>query len=87
LADQKAVEGEVVRVRKDAQDLEDQITKAEAEKTTRDHAIRSLNDDISELDDLISKLNKEKKFFQVMILSYLDYIIFASFPFAYTNIK
>jgi myosin heavy chain 6/7 len=52
-------------VRKDAMDLEEQISKAEAEKTNRDHAMRSLNDEISGLDELISKLNKEKKFFQV----------------------
>jgi predicted nucleic acid-binding Zn-ribbon protein len=52
-------------VRKDASDLEEQIAKAEAEKTSRDHSIRNLNDEISNLDDLISKLNKEKKFHQV----------------------
>jgi hypothetical protein len=55
-------------VRKDAMDLEEQISKAEAEKTNRDHAMRSLNDEISGLDELISKLNKEKKFFQVTYL-------------------
>lgn len=49
-------------------DLEEQISKAEAEKTNRDHAMRSLNDEISGLDELISKLNKEKKFFQVTYL-------------------
>ena len=52
-------------MRKDAADLEDQISKAEAEKTNRDHSMRTLNDEISGLDELISKLNKEKKFFQV----------------------
>jgi hypothetical protein len=56
-------------VRKDAMDLEEQISKAEAEKTNRDHAMRSLNDEISGLDELISKLNKEKKFFQVTYLT------------------
>ena len=50
-------------------DLEEQISKAEAEKTNRDHAMRSLNDEISGLDELISKLNKEKKFFQVTDLT------------------
>ena len=53
------------RVKRDASDLEEQIAKAETEKTSRDHTMRSLNDEISNLDDLISKLNKEKKFFQV----------------------
>ena len=56
------------RVKKDAADLEEQISKAEAEKTSRDHAMRSINDEISGLDELISKLNKEKKFFQVNYL-------------------
>ena len=59
----------VYRVKRDASDLEEQISKAESEKTSRDHTIRSLNDEISNLDDLISKLNKEKKFFQVWKLS------------------
>ena len=59
--------GSLFRVKKDAVDLEEQISKAEAEKTSRDHAMRSLNDDIAGLDELISKLNKEKKFFQVHI--------------------
>ena len=52
-------------MKKDAGDLEEQILKAEAEKTSRDHSMRSLNDEIAGLDELISKLNKEKKFFQV----------------------
>ena len=57
-------------------DLEEQISKAEAEKTNRDHAMRSLNDEISGLDELISKLNKEKKFFQVTYLTKQNKITF-----------
>ena len=45
-------------------ELEDEVTKAEAEKAKRDHSIRGLNDEINSQEDAIQKLNKEKKFFQ-----------------------
>merc|ERR1712241_791271 len=35
--------------------------KIEQEKTNRDHTIRSLNDEIANQDEVINKLNKEKK--------------------------
>jgi myosin heavy chain 6/7 len=33
----------------------------EQEKTNRDHTIRSLNDEIANQDEIINKINKEKK--------------------------
>merc|ERR1712154_707193 len=33
----------------------------EQEKTNRDHILRTLNDEISEQDEVLNKLNKEKK--------------------------
>merc|ERR1719412_2491828 len=54
-ADKKVLEQEVVAVKKDIDDVNMAITKVEQEKTNRDHTIRSLNDEI------INKLNKEKK--------------------------
>merc|ERR1719507_85791 len=37
------------------------ITKVETEKGNRDHTIRTLQDEIAEQDEVINKLNKEKK--------------------------
>ena len=37
---------------------------AEQDKATKDHQIRNLNDEISHQDEVIQKLNKEKKAFQ-----------------------
>jgi len=34
---------------------------AEQDKATKDHQIRNLNDEIAHQDELINKLNKEKK--------------------------
>merc|ERR1711887_456525 len=43
------------------EDIELAITKVEQEKTNRDHTIKTLNDEIGEQDEVINKLNKEKK--------------------------
>merc|ERR1711963_629273 len=45
----------------DIQDLELAIQKVETEKANRDHATSSLNDEIAQQDEVINKLNKEKK--------------------------
>merc|ERR1719216_173199 len=60
-ADKKVLEQEVVAVKKDIDDVNIAITKVEQEKTNRDHTIRSLNDEIASQDEVINKLNKEKK--------------------------
>jgi myosin heavy chain 6/7 len=48
-------------LKKEIDDLELAISKADGDKTTKDHQIRNLNDEISHQDELINKLNKEKK--------------------------
>merc|ERR1711872_94978 len=53
--DKKELEQETIAVKKDIADIEIVIQKLEQEKTNRDHTIRSLKDEI------INKLNKEKK--------------------------
>jgi len=53
--------GGISAVKKDIEDVELTILKVEQEKTNRDHSIRSLNDEIAEQDEVINKLNKEKK--------------------------
>merc|ERR1712228_193219 len=47
--------------KKDIEDLELAFQKLEQEKTNRDHTIRSLNDEVAQQDEVINKLNKEKK--------------------------
>merc|ERR1739844_249463 len=37
------------------------LQKLEQEKTNRDHSIRSLNDEVAQQNEVINKLNKEKK--------------------------
>ena len=44
--------------------MDEELNKAEAEKTKKDHSLRALNDEINQQEDAIQKLNKEKKFYQ-----------------------
>merc|ERR1719234_1059726 len=60
-AEVKAHSGSIGAVKKDIEDIELAITKVEQEKTNRDHTIKTLNDEIGEQDEVINKLNKEKK--------------------------
>merc|ERR550532_742940 len=57
-------ESDLSSFRKDIDDMNMQIQKAEQEKTNRDHTIRNLNDEIAHQDELINKLTKEKKYMQ-----------------------
>merc|ERR1719232_298085 len=59
--DRKALEGDIVGVKKDMEDLELAVQKVEQEKSNRDHTIRSLDDEVMQMDEVINKLNKEKK--------------------------
>merc|ERR1712012_1102070 len=62
LADtQRKLETDLGSFKKDIEDMEISIQKAEQEKTNRDHTIRNMNDEIAHQDELINKLNKEKK--------------------------
>merc|ERR1719216_840321 len=57
----KAHSGSVGVVKKEIEDIELAIAKVELEKGNRDHTIKVLQDDIAEQDEVINKLNKEKK--------------------------
>ncbi|XP_050734448.1 myosin heavy chain, muscle-like isoform X2 [Eriocheir sinensis] len=57
----RKIEQEVSTLKKDIEDLELNIQKAEQDKATKDHQIRNLNDEIAHQDELINKINKEKK--------------------------
>lgn len=48
-------------LKKDIEDLELSVQKTDQDKATKDHQIRNLNDEIAHQDELINKLNKEKK--------------------------
>merc|ERR1712193_468154 len=61
-AEVKAHSGTIGVVKKEIEDLELAIVKVEQEKGNRDHTIKNLQDEIGENDELINKLNKEKKF-------------------------
>merc|ERR1712227_949149 len=60
-AEVKAHGGSIGAVKKDIEDVELAITKVEQEKGNRDHTIKTLQDEIAEQDEVINKLNKEKK--------------------------
>merc|ERR1711862_937036 len=57
----KAHSGSIGAVKKDIEDVELAILKVEQDKNNRDHTIKTLQDEVSEQDEVINKLNKEKK--------------------------
>ena len=57
----KKLENEIQNQKKEIEDLELALQKAEQDKQSKDHQIRNLNDEIAHQDELINKLNKEKK--------------------------
>ena len=59
--DKRKFESDLSSFRKDIDDMEMAIQKAEQEKTNRDHTIRGMNDLIAHQDEVINKLTKEKK--------------------------
>merc|ERR1719216_687757 len=60
-AEVKAHSGSVGVVKKEIEDIELAIAKVELEKGNRDHTIKVLQDEIAEQDEVINKLNKDKK--------------------------
>ncbi|XP_042857274.1 myosin heavy chain, muscle-like [Penaeus japonicus] len=62
----RIAEQDVDTLKKDIEDFELNVQKTEQEKATKDHQIRSLNDEIAHQDEIINKVNKEKKLLQEM---------------------
>merc|ERR1719244_2513554 len=60
----KKTDQEIGGLKKDLEDLELAMQKSEQDKSTKDHQIRNLNDEIAHQDELINKINKEKKHLQ-----------------------
>merc|ERR1712179_340988 len=57
----KAHSGSIGAVKKDLEDVELAILKVEQDKGNRDHTIKNLQSEVAEQDEVINKLNKEKK--------------------------
>merc|ERR1712106_1026489 len=57
----KAHSGSIGAVKKDIEDVELAILKVEQDKGSRDHTIKVLQDEVAEQDEVVNKLNKEKK--------------------------
>merc|ERR1711970_645607 len=57
----KAHSGSIGAVKKDIEDVELAILKVEQDKGNRDHTIKNLQSEVGEQDEVINKLNKEKK--------------------------
>merc|ERR1719483_760629 len=57
----KAHSGSIGAVKKDIEDVELAILKVEQDKGNRDHTIKVLQDEVGEQDEVLNKLNKEKK--------------------------
>merc|ERR1719483_847041 len=57
----KAHSGSIGAVKKDIEDVELAILKVEQDKGNRDHTIKVLQDEVAEQDEVVNKLNKEKK--------------------------
>merc|ERR1711939_1237438 len=60
-AEVKAHSGSISAVKKDIEDVELAILKVEQDKGNRDHTIKVLQSEVAEQDEVINKLNKEKK--------------------------
>jgi myosin heavy chain 6/7 len=60
-AEVKSHSGSIGSVKKDIDDIELAITKVDQDKGNRDHTIKTLQDEVTEQDEVINKLNKEKK--------------------------
>merc|ERR1719495_2800373 len=57
----QAHSGSIGAVKKDLEDVELAILKVEQDKGNRDHTIKNLQSEVAEQDEVINKLNKEKK--------------------------
>merc|ERR1712168_383796 len=59
--EKKKMEGGVGSKKKEVDDVRIALQKVENDKNSRDHTMKGLNDEIAEQDEVINRLNKEKK--------------------------
>merc|ERR1712127_209437 len=84
-SNKKVLEQECTAIKKDMEDVDVNIQKIEQEKTNRDHTIKSLNDVIVNQDEVINKLNKEKKHFAENAAKSADDLLVAEDKVAHLN--
>merc|ERR1711874_28383 len=60
----KRIEGDVMNIKRDLEDLDLQLQKLNQEKETKDHQIRVSNDEIAHQEEVLNKINREKKHLQ-----------------------
>ena len=60
-AQKKKLATEAGELKKDIEDLERSLAKAEQEKNAKEHQIKTLQDEMAQQDELIAKLTREKK--------------------------
>ena len=53
--------GKINVAKKNIEDIQMKVTKVEQEKGNRDHSIKALEDEIASQDEVLNKMNKEKK--------------------------
>ncbi|KAK7078909.1 putative TRAFAC class myosin-kinesin ATPase superfamily [Halocaridina rubra] len=63
-AEKRKTEQEVQSYKRDLEDLELNVQKANQDKATKDHQIHNLNEEIAHQEEIINKVNKEKKHLQ-----------------------
>merc|ERR1712013_754945 len=76
-AEVKSHSGSIGAVKKDIDDVELAILKVEQEKGNRDHTIKTLQADVAEQDEVINKLNKEKKHLSATQAKSSEYLVAA----------
>ena len=59
--EKKSMEGGVGGKKKEVEEVRTQMQKVENDKNSRDHTMKGLNEEIAEQDEIINRLNKEKK--------------------------
>ena len=59
--EKKSMEGGVGGKKKEVEDVRMLLQKVENEKNSKDHTMKGLNEEIAEQDEIINRLNKEKK--------------------------
>merc|ERR1712025_1237122 len=67
----KSMEGGVGGKKKEVEDVRMQLQKVENDKNSRDHTMKGLNEEIAEQDEVINRLNKEKKWLENSLQSHL----------------
>merc|ERR1711956_39704 len=61
MAQKKSTEGDVGNIQRDLEDLDMNIQRAVHDRDNQDHQIRNLEDELDRQEEVINKINKEKR--------------------------